>query len=119
MSTKHGDTKWCCSLFSEFALVDSVAGVSIMVVVDDDRKNCFALQFRSVAECDRDLLVAKIGTFESPIILKWTKFIKFCPWCGRDLMRFYKHHVFKDVENIDSFISRGSDPGRSGKVPEA
>jgi len=103
-------TEWCCSLFSEAASTESPEGLNIVVAEDQDRNNCFALQFRAVAESDQDTIVSRIGYFEKPVVLKWRKFINFCPWCGKDLRKFYKIHIFIKAKKLDSFINPIPEP---------
>jgi hypothetical protein len=104
--------KWCCSLFSEAIHDDSPEGLNIVVVTDHDRNNRFALQFRAVEENEQEILIGKIGFFNKRVILKWTQFINFCPWCGKDLRKFYKNHIFNNAKDIDSFVEPKGDIAR-------
>jgi hypothetical protein len=77
-----------------------------VAVVDHDRNNCFALLFRAVSEVSQNMIISKIVNYEGRIVLKWAQFISFCPWCGKDLKKFYKNHVFKNANQMDSFVNR-------------
>ena len=105
---------WCCSLFCEFVCTDSAVGAGIIVLADRGGKNHFALQFHAVAESSREVLTARIGVFEKPVVFAWTGFIKFCPWCGKDLEQFYGRHAFDNAADIESITqpSVGRKPGR-------
>jgi hypothetical protein len=83
----HKEVKWCCAGFK--AHYEAAGEQSFAILVDrrDDGKAQFVLQFRALSEG------TTLPESDVRICLLADTRIRFCPWCGRKLARWYEKHV--------------------------
>jgi len=80
--------KWCCYPFEGWYGEAGRRGVGILVGRDSTGKPKFTLQYRAIDQGDERLIIS-----EKPISPVVEVGLQFCPWCGRDLERWYAAHV--------------------------
>jgi hypothetical protein len=85
--TFQGRTNWCCDAFK--GLFDNGGERAFAILVDRDLDGyAFILQHRALEPGD-------LGPQDhpSPISAISEMHIRFCPWCGRLLAKFYKQRL--------------------------
>lgn len=96
--------KWCCQGFHAHFYQVEEPGFGILVSPDYEEKPCFALVFKAV---EKD---TKFPILDFKVILESEAKINFCPWCGRNLARYYRKEILNlyrpDIKSIDE-KSRG------------
>lgn len=96
--------KWCCHIFEEH-INTTKSGFKILVV-KNDKVFLFALHYFAVDEKHKNSLAARIGSFETHVVLSTTNFIKYCPWCGKNLIKFYRFHNFEISILLEKFLPK-------------
>lgn len=86
MSMKQKNLPWCCSGFRAHYEEGGSRGTSIVVVADETGEPRFLLQHRTVDLADQ----ASMPKISVPINLVSQTGLRFCPWCGQRLARFYR-----------------------------
>lgn len=85
MRTK-GYVKWCCGGFRASYEGAGSRGVGLLVVrTEDDREPRFILQFRAV-----DIGSSFSHQGPEPLSVVSEVRLRWCPWCGRNLSKWYK-----------------------------
>jgi hypothetical protein len=82
--------KWCCSPFEGWYGHAGQRGAAILIGRDSTGAPSFTLQYRAIEQGDE-----KLVTSEKPISVVTELGLQYCPWCGRDLERWYGPNVDK------------------------
>jgi len=82
---------WCCVQFQNHYATAGEMGLSILVGRDNSGNPEFTLQCRAI-----DLDVQNIPITDFPITTVLDSRILFCPWCGRNLRKWYR----KDIDAL-------------------
>lgn len=86
MFAKRKDDAWCCSLFKDATQRTDQRGLSIGIARDSIGYG-FLLRFRAILQEDMQrFLDLKLAI---PVCGLVSQGIKFCPFCGSELQRFY------------------------------
>jgi hypothetical protein len=80
--------KWCCITFKSWYEAAGKRGFAILVGRDSAGKPQFTIQHRSIDPEMEDLVKT-----ETPLSLVADIQISYCPWCGRNLERWYGKNV--------------------------
>jgi hypothetical protein len=80
--------KWCCLTFKSWYEAAGERGFTILVGRNTQGKPQFVLQHRAVDKEVED----SINT-EYPLSLVSDIYISYCPWCGRNLGKWYGNSV--------------------------
>jgi len=80
--------KWCCEAFHGHYQMAGQRGLGLLVERNASGVSEFVLQFRAV-EGDRP----RLSHTEQPLSLVEETQIRYCPWCGRQLDRWYGNKV--------------------------
>jgi hypothetical protein len=90
--------KWCCQIFEGWHRESGKRGLGVFVDTSTYDKPLFLLQFRAI---DSDLKFPNFQTTNDNMIVSPIAEIgiTFCPWCGRDLMKWYKNDLRALVKN--------------------
>lgn len=80
------ETEFCCPLFGEQLSAGGKRGMTIVPCRSLQHGDCFFLEFRGIAKEDE-----KVFNSEMVKVMIWTQqAIRFCPWCGANLTKFYR-----------------------------
>jgi hypothetical protein len=77
--------RWCCAGFHSWQQGVDERGFAIVVDRDEDGKPIFLLQYRAV-----DRAVSLPDTGGTPVTLIARLAISHCPFCGRNLRKWYR-----------------------------
>lgn len=80
--------RWCCPAFESWYEGAGERGYAVLVGRDGNMKPEFVIQHRSIDLGAEDLVKA-----ETPLSLVADIQIDFCPWCGRNLEKWYGENV--------------------------
>lgn len=80
--------KWCCYPFEGWYGQAGQRGASILIGRDSTGTPAFTLQYRAIEQGDEKLI-----TSQKPVSTVVEVGLQYCPWCGRDLERWYEKHV--------------------------
>jgi hypothetical protein len=83
--------EWCCTFFQTFFGTVGTRGVGIFFRRPDEP----ILQFRAAEPTDAPRVHKALSNCASPVALTLDLPVKYCPWCGRDIIRFYRRRVGK------------------------
>jgi hypothetical protein len=78
--------KWCCDFFEQMYISKEQRGFAI--VLEEDQEPYFSLQFRAVLEGKETDVKSN-----SPVSLKGKTAIKYCPSCGKQVLKYYKKYL--------------------------
>ena len=78
--------KWCCRTLRDSVSESGRRGLAIFLN-DVGDPAFFVIQFRAIEPGAPD------PESESPLTLGVETGIRFCPWCGTNLLRFYRKHL--------------------------
>ena len=81
---------WCCAAFEGWYGQAGERGIGILIGRDSTGIPEFILQYRAIEQGDEKLLFS-----EQPISPVVDVRMQYCPWCGRDLERWYGSYVDK------------------------
>src|ERR1041385_3721788 len=84
---KNSSPKWCCPGFGDTYGNAGHRGFSILIKKDDLGAR-FLIQSRAVEQTDQEQFHALLRT-EFPVSSVTETGMRFCPWCGVNLKRFY------------------------------
>lgn len=82
--------KWCCPGFKANYEQAGERGAGILVGRDYAGRAEFTLQYRAVKQGDEEYVSSK-----KPLSLVIDVGMRFCPWCGRDLEKWYDKEADK------------------------
>lgn len=85
-------TKYCCARFGEAIENAGKNGLSVIAQADINNKPFFIMIFRSLDNDDQKEyaeIVGKTG-YKKKVCLATELSIQYCPWCGKNLQRFYR-----------------------------
>ena len=80
--------KWCCLTFKSWYQSAGGRGITVLVGRNSTGGPEFVLQHRSI-----DKEISSLPVTDYPISVVSDTYISFCPWCGRDLARWYRKHI--------------------------
>ena len=83
--------KWCCVSFKSLYEGAGHRGFAILVEQDETLGPLFIWQHRAVEQQDEKKLQAWKTDF--PVSLVSDTGLLFCPWCGKNLRKFYGRHA--------------------------
>ena len=112
MLWRHGPNAWCCGIFEDQFDSAGMRGFGVFVRARPDGKYGFVLQHQSLEPGDEGP-----KSHPRPIILISQIAIHFCPWCGRNLARFYARRLGRmvraDLQVADPIaMAQASEAGR-------
>jgi hypothetical protein len=81
--------KWCCPGFEGHYGEAGENGGGILVGLDFEGRPEFTLQFRAVDKEYEQSVSSAIASLEPSIVLVVDIGMRYCPWCGRDLEKWY------------------------------
>jgi len=92
------EIEYCCEVFKNAAGIDSrnKRGLTIISALGPENYPIFYIKFRSIDESEENLLFLNINNelnnFKKNVDLytEIERVIKYCPWCGKNLKKFYK-----------------------------
>lgn len=85
--------KWCCVGFEGHYGEAGRRSTGILVGRDSQGRPQFTLQFRAVDKGNERSVSAATAGLEIPISLVVDVGMQYCPWCGRDLEKWYGNVV--------------------------
>ena len=91
----------CCAAFEGWYGQAGERGIGILIGRDSTGTAEFTLQYRAIEQCDEKLI-----TSQKPISPVVDVRLQYCPWCGRDLAKWYAPYVdklFKPYLRISDF----------------
>ncbi len=80
--------KWCCLTFKSWYESAGERGLSILVDCNSNGEPEFILQHRAI-----DRTVESLPVTDYPLSLVSDVCIGYCPWCGRNLKKWYVKNV--------------------------
>ena len=83
--------RYCCKVCEDALTRDDAVGLR-MIVAQDTVLNfglVFALEYRAVAQDDISAVSAPPSV---RVLARHRVCIRFCPWCGKELRRFYSRY---------------------------
>lgn len=80
--------KWCCPGFEGFYGNAGQRGAGILIGRDSTGRPEFTLQYRAVDEGE-DISINSEGLVSRIVDVG----MQYCPWCGRNLVKWYGKHV--------------------------
>ena len=87
--THKVDIKWCCLGFEGNYYEAGQRSIGILVGVDSEGRPEFTLQYRAVGKGIEQSVIAKTANVEAPISWVVDVRMRYCPWCGCDLEKWY------------------------------
>lgn len=81
---------WCCAAFEGWYGQAGEKGIGILIGRDSTKTPAFTLQYRAIDQGDEKLI-----TSPKPISTVVEVGLQYCPWCGRDLEKWYGPYVDK------------------------
>jgi hypothetical protein len=81
--------KWCCIGFEGGYGEAGRRWSGVLVGRDFQGRPEFTLQFRAVDKGNEHLVTSQTASREIPISLVVDVGMQYCPWCGRDLEKWY------------------------------
>lgn len=78
---------WCCRVFADHYEQAGERGLTVLVLESSQQGPRFVLQHRAAEPRDEGRVVTPV-----PVSLVSESDIFYCPWCGRDLSRWYRKH---------------------------
>lgn len=81
--------KWCCSGFEGHYGEAGRRGSAVLIGLDFEGRPEFTLQFRAVDKEHEQSVSSAIVSLETPVGIVVDVGMRFCPWCGRDLEKWY------------------------------
>lgn len=79
---------WCCAAFEGWYNHAGQRGIGILVGRDSSGIPVFTLQYRAIEQGDE-----KVITATKPVSTVVEVGLQYCPWCGRDLDRWYANYI--------------------------
>lgn len=76
--------KWCCPNFKSWHEAAGERGYTVFAEPIADGKSAFVVQYRAV-----DIAQEHLVSSQTPLTLLADIRISYCPWCGRDLAKWY------------------------------
>lgn len=85
--------KWCCEGVRQYFTSRGERGVFVFAEPPDARSNQPSFWLAVHAADEGDLAVIRQGTHRADLAVMLQTWIpvRFCPWCGRKLARFYRN----------------------------
>ena len=83
------DIKWCCVGFEGHYGEAGRRSTGILVGRDFQGRPEFTLQFRAVDKDNEQSVSSAPASLQIPISLVVDVGMRYCPWCGRDLEKWY------------------------------
>jgi len=80
--------KWCCPAFKGWYEQAGERGIGVLIGRDSEGLPQFTIQYRAV-----DKGLDSSVKSDVPISLVIDVSFQFCPWCGRELNRWYGKHI--------------------------
>lgn len=88
------DIKWCCAQFQDRFLTAGERGMGVFVSQREGDDPAFVIQFRALDKDNKTIL-----SLPFPIATICDTGILYCPWCGHELRKWYKHHLKELIRN--------------------
>lgn len=80
--------KWCCLTFRSWYEAAGERGIAVLVGRNADGSPEFVIQQRAI-----DKNIEALPVTDYPISIVSDVRITYCPWCGRDLTKWYGKHA--------------------------
>ena len=87
--------KWCCEGFKTFFSFAGERGFTVFA----KRSDLMVLQCRAVNKGEERLFAEAIKKAPVPISIVQELPIRYCPWCGREISRYYKNSIESITRN--------------------
>lgn len=85
-----GDER-CCGLFQDGLENQGQAGLSIVpVIYRETNRRSFRMEFWAVPKAESENGSLVLNNQDRPIVLGTQQTIQFCPFCGKNLIWFYR-----------------------------
>lgn len=81
--------KWCCEVFESYYERAGSRGFALLVERSPTNKPRFVLQHRALDKWVEETAVSAVA----PMSIVSDVVIRYCPWCGRDLGKWYGKSV--------------------------
>jgi len=86
---KNPSRQWCCAGFKGNYEQAGHRGFSVLIEKDDCLGASFLIQSRAVEQSDQEREHVLLQSTDFPVSVVAQTGMRFCPWCGIDLKRFY------------------------------
>ena len=83
------DVKWCCAGFHGNYDRAGQRGMGILVGTDYQGRPEFTLQSRAIDKEHEQSVKPTIASLQPSIVIVVDVGMRYCPWCGRDLEKWY------------------------------
>ena len=80
--------KWCCPGFEDFYTNAGQRGAAVLVGYNSIGESEFTMQYRAVDEGNEQSINSE--SLISPVV---DVGMRYCPWCGQNLDKWYGKHV--------------------------
>jgi hypothetical protein len=91
----------CCGLFRESLANQGQAGLSIVPVMNREiSSRYFQIEFWALPKAECVPGSPSVIHSDRPIVLGTSQAIRFCPFCGKNLLWFYRH-TFEGLPGLE------------------